>query len=67
MSQVTKLNYWFPVGVGIFCLLLGLSSLVWGLTVQSDTRPFRGVIWILFSILWVLYATPRFRERYADR
>lgn len=67
MSQVAKLNYWFPVGVGIFCLLLGLSSLVWGLTGRSDSRLFRGVFWILFSILWTVYATPIWREEYADR
>jgi len=67
MSQVTKLNYWFPVGLGIYCLLLGLSYLVWGLIGQADSRVFRGVFWILFGIFWILYMTPRWREKYADR
>jgi len=67
MSQVSKLNYWFPVGAGIFCFFLGLFSLAWGLTAQSDSRLFRGVFLILFSLLWTVYATPRFREEYADR
>jgi len=67
MDQVTKFNHWFPVGLGIVSLLLGLSSLVWGLTGQSDTRLFRGVFWILVSILWMGYATPRWRKEYGDR
>jgi len=64
MSQVSKLNYWFPVGVGMFCFLLGLLSLALGLKVRSDSRLFRGVFWILISILWTSYITPRWREKY---